>query len=65
MRELPGERVLRTCCSKRSNGLAEKRRAETIARIKSEAERHSRARAYPEALRLLLDAVSQYPKTRL
>jgi serine/threonine-protein kinase len=62
MRELPGERVLSDLLQEAQHGLAQKRRAETIARIKSEAERHSRARDYPEALRLLLDAVSQYPE---
>ena len=61
VRELPGERVLIDLMQEAQRGLAQKRRAETIARIKAEAGQCAAARNFPEALRLLLDAVSQYP----
>ena len=62
VRELPGERVLNDLMQEAQRGLAQKRRDETIARIKSEAEERARALDYPAALRLLLDAVSQCPE---
>jgi len=65
LRELPGERFLTDLMQEAQRGLAQKRRAETIARIKLEAERCAGALDYPEALRLLLDAVSQYPEDEI
>ena len=62
MRDMPGERVLNDLMQEAQRGLAQKRRDETIARIKAEAEQRAGARNYSEAIRLLLDAVSQYPE---
>jgi serine/threonine protein kinase len=61
LRELPGERVLTDLMQEAQRGLARKRRDETIARITSEAAERAQAGDYQEAIRLLLDAVSQYP----
>jgi serine/threonine protein kinase len=62
MRDMPGERILNDLMQEAQRGLAQKRRDETIARIKAEAEQRAGARNYSEAIRLLLDAVSQYPE---
>ncbi len=61
-RELPGERVLSEMLQEAHQGLANKRREETVARIKSEAEAHLGAQQFDTAIPLLLDAVSQYPE---
>jgi serine/threonine-protein kinase len=61
IRALPGESVLSDLLQEAQRGLAQKRRAETIARIIAEANQKADAHEYSEALRLLLDAVSQYP----
>jgi hypothetical protein len=62
VRDLPGERVLSDLMQEAQRGLAQKRREETIARIKAEAGGRAAAREYAEAIRLLLDAVSQCPE---
>jgi len=60
-RELPGERVLNDLMQEAQRGLAQKRREETIARIKLEAGQRARSLDYAEALRVLLDGLCQYP----
>lgn len=62
MRGMTGEKVLTELLQEAQRGLAERRRAETIARIKTEAGEHARERNYQKAIDLLLDAVSQYPE---
>ena len=61
-REFPGERELTGLMQEAQTALAKKRREETLVRILAEATHFSSTRDYPEAVRLLLDAVSQYPQ---
>ena len=64
VREMPGEGILAEMLQEANQGLANKRRAETVAHIKAEAESHIRSQRFDTAIQSLLDAVSQYPKDR-
>jgi serine/threonine protein kinase len=61
VRSLPGEAPLESLMREAQQGLAQQRRDDTVARIKAEAEQFVRDLRFSDALRLLLDAVSQYP----
>jgi serine/threonine-protein kinase len=62
VREMPGEGALVEMLQEAHQGLAKRRRAETAARIKSEAEAYIRSERFDTAIQSLLDAVSQYPE---
>jgi serine/threonine-protein kinase len=62
VREMPGEQVLVEMLQEGHQGLANRRRAETVARIKAQAESHAGSQDFDTAIQLLLDAVSQYPE---
>jgi len=64
VREMPDERVIAEMLQEAHQGLANKRRAETVARIKAEAESHIRSQKFDTAIQSLRDAVSQYPEDR-
>jgi serine/threonine-protein kinase len=62
IREMPDEESLAGFLQDAQRGLAERRRADTIARIKAEAETFAQKHEFDGAFRLLFDGVSQYPE---